>query len=154
MYTTVHVQFGSLVLMIAPTTAIDNTGRQARMKALVLTDRGDTEYVELPAGDPEQALREVVGGPLNPLPLTHLADHLDLWTLFEPLSTVTVGGIGYNDVASQIATAGVGTPRAVIGTAVLTAHTDSGILAALSPHDCAALDRIIAEIYTGYRTAG
>ncbi|OLT41318.1 hypothetical protein BJF87_24830 [Gordonia sp. CNJ-863] len=67
---------------------------------------------------------------------------------------MTVGGIGYNDVASQIATAGVGTPRAVIGTAVLTAHTDSGILAALSPHDCAALDRIIAEIYTGYRTAG
>ena len=124
------------------------------MKALVLTDRGDTEYVELPTCDPEQALREVVGGPLNPLPLTHLADHLDLWTLFEPLSTVTVGGIGYNEVATQIATAGVGTPRAVIGTAVLTAHTDSGILAALSPHDCAALDRIIAEIYTGYRTAG
>ena len=122
------------------------------MKALVLTDRGDAEYVELPAADPERALREVVGGPLDSVPLAHLADHLDLWTLFEPLSAV--GGVGYNDVASQIATAGVGKPRPVIGTAVLTAHTDSGILAALSPHDCAALDRIIAEIYTGYRTAG
>lgn len=123
------------------------------MKALVLTDRGDTEYVELPAADPERALREVVGGPMDSVSLAQLADHLDVWTLFEPLTRMSVGGVGYNDVATQIASAGVGKPRPVVGTAVITAHTDSGILAALSPHDCAALDRIIAEIYTGYRTA-
>ncbi|MDV6310038.1 hypothetical protein [Gordonia amicalis] len=90
---------------------------------------------------------------MDSVSLVHLADHLDLWILFEPLARMSVGGVGYNDVASQIATAGVGKARPVIGTAVLTAHTDSGILAALSGHDCAALDRIIAEIYTGYRTA-
>ncbi|WP_144066104.1 hypothetical protein [Gordonia lacunae] len=118
------------------------------MKALVLTDRGEAEYVDLPAVNPERAVREIIGGQTTSLTLTRLAAHVDLCALLEPLTAL--GGVGHNDVATRIASAGIGRPRDVCGTAVITAHTHSGILTALSRRDCAALDRIIAEIYTGY----
>ncbi|ROZ88103.1 hypothetical protein [Gordonia sp. OPL2] len=60
-----------------------------------------------------------------------------------------MAGTFHNDVASHIITAGIGRPRQVFGTADITAHTDSGILAALAPTDIIAFDQIIAEIYTG-----
>lgn len=117
------------------------------MKALAITDHGDTEYIDLPCADPEHAIRELVGSALDATALPGLADHLDMWTAFEPL--ITVAGVFHNDVASQIITAGIGRPRQVFGTAVITAHTHSGILAALAPTDIVAFDQIIAEIYTG-----
>lgn len=126
------------------------------MKAFLLTDVGDSDTTILPAAAPERALSELLGGAIDVTPLTKLASHLDMWTLYEPLAVHHDPRI--NDLATAIASYRHDAQVRVYGAAVITAHTDSGLITSLSTRDVTALTCIAGEIRANwsptYRQAG
>lgn len=114
------------------------------MKAFLLTDIGDADTTILPAAAPERALSELLGGAIDVSPLSKLAAHLDMWTLYEPLAVHHDPRI--NDLATAIASYRHDTQVRIYGPAVITAHTDSGLVTSLSARDVTALNLITGEI--------
>jgi hypothetical protein len=123
------------------------------LQALVITDASETRRATLSTTHPEADIHALIGGPVYVVALTHLAEHLDMWTLVHQMVETDRPDrqpLNINAAATGILAASIPADSAseIRGTAVITSRTPSGLVASLSDSDARILDSIAAHVRT------
>lgn len=123
------------------------------MQALIIADTSQTQRATLSATQPEADIHALIGGPVYVVALTHLAEHLDMWTLVHQMVDINRAGQqqpNVNAAATGILAASIPADSAheVRGPAIITSRTPSGLVAALSDSDARILDSIAKHVRT------
>ncbi|GAB20518.1 hypothetical protein GOEFS_119_00080 [Gordonia effusa NBRC 100432] len=118
------------------------------MKAFIVIDDTKTALeVDISTTNPEETLRALVNAPLD---ITPLGAHLILWSAYRPLIHPEART---NLLANEMVTRAGGFAEArVCGTAIITAHTDDGLIAPLSSAQISELTDLAEQIISTHQT--